>query len=93
MLNDVDPPRAGPIKIEPSDLPPGGLGCANALIQAVEDPWLRAYGGFLSHRATPSHHPFLDMIFHYKPSSYGGTPFLCKPPYIITAYTHVGVFA
>ena len=27
------------------------------------------YGGFLSHRGTPSNHPFLGGIFHYKPSS------------------------
>ena len=25
-------------------------------------------------RGTPSHHPFLDGIFHYKPSSYGDAP-------------------
>ena len=36
---------------------------------------LQQHGGFLSHGATPSHHPFLDGIFPYKPSifvlSYG----------------------
>ena len=25
--------------------------------------WLASYGGFLSHRGTPSHHPFTDRIF------------------------------
>ena len=29
-------------------------------------------GGFLSHGGTPSHHPFLPGIFHYKPQ--GGAP-------------------
>ena len=33
-------------------------------------------------RGTPSHHPFLDGILPYKPSSYGGTPMTSwKPPY------------
>ena len=34
------------------------------------------YGAFLSHRATPSHHPFRTAGFSrsQKPSSYGGTP-------------------
>ena len=32
------------------------------------------YGGFLSYRGTPSHHPFLDGIFHCKPSILGYTP-------------------
>ena len=25
-------------------------------------------------KGTPSHHPFIDEIFHYKPSIHGGTP-------------------
>ena len=29
------------------------------------------FGCFLSHRGTPSHHPFLDGIFAYKPSILG----------------------
>ena len=32
-------------------------------------------------RGIPSHHPFLDGIFPYKPS-YWGIPHLCKPPYL-----------
>ena len=26
--------------------------------------------------STPSHHPFIDGIFHYKPSSFGISPFM-----------------
>ena len=37
-------------------------------------------GGFLSHRGTPSYHPFIDGIFYYKPSIYWGTPHFRKPP-------------
>ena len=33
------------------------------------------YVDFLSHRGTPSHHPFVDGIFPYKPS------FLLVPPF------------
>ena len=36
-------------------------------------------GGLLSHRATPSHHPFIDGIFPYKPSIWG-YPHLWKAP-------------
>ena len=40
------------------------------------------YGGFLSHRATPSHHPFLDGIFPNKHHPAVGVPsFFSKPPY------------
>ena len=43
---------------------------------------VRSYGGFLSHKGTPSHHAFLDGMFRYKPPSYGGVlPFL-ETPYI-----------
>ena len=35
------------------------------------------YGGFLSHRGTPSHHPFLFRIFHYNPLL--DTPIYGKP--------------
>ena len=28
---------------------------------------------------TPSYHPFIDRIFHYKPSSHGGTPISGNP--------------
>ena len=50
--------------------------------------WLRFlpnevyYGGFLSHGGAPSHHPFLDGIFHYKPiinHPFGGTPIYGNP--------------
>ena len=37
-------------------------------------------GGFHSHGGTPSHHPFLDGIFPYKPSSYGGSPMTMESP-------------
>ena len=41
------------------------------------------YGAFLSHRATPSHHPFLDGIFPFtktiQPASLG-TPVTQLPP-------------
>ena len=36
--------------------------------------YMEQYVGFLSHRGTPSHHPFLDGISHYKPSSHWGIP-------------------
>ena len=38
------------------------------------------FGGFLSHRATPSH-PFLLRNFHYKPSMLG-YPHFGKPPFV-----------
>ena len=38
------------------------------------------YGGFLSHRGTPSSHPFLVGIFRYKPSILG-YHHLWKPAY------------
>ena len=34
------------------------------------------HGGFLSHRGTPSHHPFIDGIFHEKPTIWGVPPFM-----------------
>ena len=33
-----------------------------------------SFGALLSHRGTPSHHPFSIGIFHCKPSSYWGIP-------------------
>ena len=33
-----------------------------------------AYMGVSTNGGTPSHHPFIDGIFPYKPSSYGGSP-------------------
>ena len=41
-----------------------------------------SYGGFLSHGGTPSYHPFLDGIFHYKPSIFGH-PHSRKPPCLL----------
>ena len=39
------------------------------------------YGGFLSHRGTPSSHPFLDGIFPYKPTILGYPHDCGTPPY------------
>ena len=37
--------------------------------------WTHQFGGFLSHRDTPSHHPFLDGVFPlFKPSTVFGVP-------------------
>ena len=45
------------------------------------------HGGFLSHRGTPSSHPFL----YYKPSSYGGTPMTSWKPQKSTMDLHPDV--
>ena len=45
-----------------------------------DSQWISQYGGFLSPGGTPSHHPFLDGIFPYNPSSYGGTPIVIETP-------------
>ena len=42
---------------------------------------LRPFGGFQSHGGTPSYHPFLDGIFHYKPAVVTGYRHLWKPPF------------
>ena len=42
-----------------------------------------SYGGFLSHRGTPSHHPFLDGIFHETNHPYWDPPCM-EPPISIT---------
>ena len=39
------------------------------------------YGGFLSHRAAPSHHPFLDWISLRNHPAIKGYPHWWKPPY------------
>ena len=39
-----------------------------------------ACGGFLQNMGTPSHHPFLDGIFRYKPSSYWASPMTSWTP-------------
>ena len=52
------------------------------------DGWTSTFlnGGFLGHRGTPSHHLLLDGIYIIwdfpwnKPSSYGGSPCIRKPP-------------
>ena len=51
-----------------------------------QDQWLdKTCGGFLSHRGTPSYHPFLDGIFHeINHPAMGVLPFFRKPPYYIT---------
>ena len=45
---------------------------------------LKFYVGFLSHRGTPSHHPFLDGDFpvEINPPAIGVPPWLWKPPYL-----------
>ena len=51
-----------------------------SLVNKNSDIIRHLYGGFLSHRGTPSHHPFLDGIFPYKPTSYWGTPMTMEIP-------------
>ena len=48
------------------------MGQAEAITLHMELSW---NGG------TPSHHPFIDGIFHYRPSSYGVPPWLWTPSY------------
>ena len=43
---------------------------------------VRQQGGFLSYRGTPSHHPFIDWIFHeIDHPAIGISPFQVKTPY------------
>ena len=55
------------------------------MIVIFPEPWidLREHvicGGFLSHRATPVHHPFLDGIFPHKNQPFSGTPMAMETP-------------
>ena len=62
-----------------SDLP--ALGMESLAISAKASLVVRCcYGGFLSHRDTPCHHPFIDGIFHMNHPILG-YPHLWKPLY------------
>ena len=41
---------------------------------SIANSYMEDYGGFLSHRGSPSHHPLLDGKVYYKP--FGGTTFM-----------------
>ena len=59
-----------------------GLDIAKLVNYTTEkQPWGQSgYGGFPYHADTPSHHPFLDGIFHHKPFILGYLH-LWNPPY------------
>ena len=44
----------------------------------LKNEWEK-YGAFLSHRGTPSHHPFIDGMFPEINHPFGGTPSYGKP--------------
>ena len=59
---------------------PGTTRWEQALRKARFTTWKTNYGGFLSHRATPSYRPLIFPEFNIiQPSSYWGTPNLGKP--------------
>ena len=50
----------------------------------------RTYGGFLSHRGTPSHHPIIDGVFHEINQPFLGYPHDSGNPHIENKWYNCG---
>ena len=55
---------------------------------SVDDSFMKTSGGFLSHRATPSHHPNFNGGFQYRPSiciHFWGSPMTVETPKLLSS--------